>query len=118
MSRATARPGARRRGHALKTKNELRLKLGGILDRGGALHGARAAGGDGRTHAPVVCDGRGATGLVRLGGWAVAPFAAGMLMQGVALATPLLIGAGMKIGYDLLLWRSFRDIRPPEERVS
>ena len=58
----------------------------------------------------------GITGLVRLGGWAVAPFAAGMLMQGVALATPLLIGAGMKIGYDLLLWRSFRHRRPPEER--
>jgi MFS family permease len=58
----------------------------------------------------------GITGLVRMGGWAVAPFAAGFLMQGVALATPLLIGAGMKIGYDLLLWRSFRELRPPEER--
>lgn len=44
----------------------------------------------------------GITSLVRLGGWAVAPFAAGFLMQGLALATPLLIGAGMKIGYDLL----------------
>lgn len=58
----------------------------------------------------------GITGLVRLGGWAVAPFAAGMLMQGVALATPLLIGASMKIGYDLLLWRWFRHLKPPEER--
>lgn len=57
----------------------------------------------------------GITSLVRLGGWSVAPFAAGFLMQGVALATPLLIGAGMKIGYDLLLWRSFRELRPPEE---
>jgi MFS family permease len=59
----------------------------------------------------------GVTNLVRLGGWAVAPFAAGFLMQGVALAMPLLIGAGMKIGYDLLLWRSFRDLKPPEERA-
>lgn len=58
----------------------------------------------------------GITSLVRLGGWSVAPFAAGFLMQGVALATPLLIGAGLKIGYDLLLWRSFRELRPPEER--
>jgi MFS family permease len=58
----------------------------------------------------------GITTLVRMGGWAVAPFAAGFLMQGVALATPLLIGAGMKIGYDLLLWKSFRDVTPPEER--
>jgi MFS family permease len=59
----------------------------------------------------------GITSLVRLGGWAVAPFAAGFLMQGVALATPLVIGAGMKIGYDLLLWRSFRVLKPPEERT-
>lgn len=60
----------------------------------------------------------GVTSLVRLGGWAVAPFAAGVLMQGISLATPLLIGAGMKIGYDLLLWRSFRDLKPPEESVK
>ncbi len=58
----------------------------------------------------------GATTLVRMGGWAVAPFAAGFLMQGVALSVPLLIGAGMKIGYDLLLWKSFHDLKPPEER--
>jgi len=58
----------------------------------------------------------GITSLVRLGGWAVAPFAAGFLMQGVALATPLVIGAGMKIGYDFLLWRAFRGVKPPEER--
>lgn len=58
----------------------------------------------------------GVTGLVRLGGWAAAPFAAGFLMQGLTLAAPLVIGAGMKIGYDLLLYRSFRHLRPPEER--
>ncbi len=58
----------------------------------------------------------GVTGLVRVGGWAVAPFVAGFLMQGVALATPLIVGAGMKIGYDLLLFRAFRHTRPPEER--
>jgi len=57
----------------------------------------------------------GITSLVRLGGWAVAPFAAGFLMQGLTLATPLILGAGMKIGYDLLLWRSFRHVAPPEE---
>lgn len=60
----------------------------------------------------------GVTTLVRMGGWAVAPFAAGFLMQGLALATPLLIGAGMKIGYDLLLWNSFRALKPPEERPA
>jgi MFS family permease len=58
----------------------------------------------------------GVTSLVRLGGWAAAPFAAGFLMQGVSLAVPLILGAGMKIGYDLLLWRSFRSEKPPEER--
>jgi MFS family permease len=57
----------------------------------------------------------GITGLVRVGGWAVAPFLAGFLMQGVALATPLIVGAGMKIGYDLMLFRAFRHVRPPEE---
>jgi hypothetical protein len=37
-------------------------------------------------------------------------------MQGLTLAAPLLIGAGIKIGYDLLLWRAFRGLKPPEER--
>jgi len=60
----------------------------------------------------------GVTTLVRMGGWAVAPFAAGFLMQGLALAVPLLIGAGMKIGYDLMLWKSFHDLKPPEEQSS
>jgi len=58
----------------------------------------------------------GVTSLVRLGGWAVAPLAAGFLTQGLSLATPLVLGAGMKIGYDLLLWRAFRGLKPPEER--
>jgi MFS family permease len=57
----------------------------------------------------------GITSLVRMGGWAVAPFAAGFLMQGLALATPLVIGAGLKIGYDLLLFKAFRNTHPPEE---
>jgi MFS family permease len=57
----------------------------------------------------------GITHLVRLGGWALAPAIAGLLMSGTSLAVPLLIGAGMKIVYDLVLWRSFRGLRPPEE---
>ncbi|MBE7422728.1 MAG: MFS transporter [Zoogloeaceae bacterium] len=58
----------------------------------------------------------GVTHLVRLGGWAVAPAFAGWLMQAAALAAPLIIGAGMKIAYDLMLWRAFRKLKPPEER--
>ncbi|MBZ0125108.1 MAG: MFS transporter, partial [Rhodocyclaceae bacterium] len=60
----------------------------------------------------------GVTHLVRLGGWAVAPSFAGWLMQAASLAAPLFIGAGMKIAYDLLLWRAFRKLKPPEERDS
>jgi len=57
----------------------------------------------------------GATSLVRLGGWAIAPAFAGLIMQGVSLATPLIAGAGLKILYDVLLFRSFRKLKPPEE---
>lgn len=57
----------------------------------------------------------GVTHLVRLAGWAIAPGIAGYLMGGGNLALPLLIGAAMKIAYDLMLWRSFRRMRPPEE---
>jgi MFS family permease len=60
----------------------------------------------------------GVTHLVRLGGWAMAPAAAGVLMQGVALSIPLLIGAGMKISYDVLLYTAFRTHKPPEELAA
>lgn len=59
----------------------------------------------------------GVTHLVRLGGWAIAPGVAGLLMTSGSLAVPLFVGAGMKIAYDLALWRAFRSLRPPEERV-
>jgi MFS family permease len=57
----------------------------------------------------------GVTHLVRLGGWAIAPSIAGFLMSGSDLGLPLIIGAGMKVAYDVMLWRSFRRVRPPEE---
>lgn len=58
----------------------------------------------------------GLTHLVRMSAWAVAPAFAGVAMEDVSLALPLVIGAAGKIGYDLLLWRAFRDLKPPEER--
>jgi len=58
----------------------------------------------------------GVTHLVRLGGWAAGPAFAGVLMQLVAVGSPLVAGAAMKVIYDLLLWRAFRHVRPPEER--
>ena len=60
----------------------------------------------------------GITNLVRLAAWAVAPAFAGALMNGDSLYLPLVIGAGMKIAYDLILWRAFRGHRPPEEMRS
>jgi hypothetical protein len=57
----------------------------------------------------------GITNLVRLGGWAIAPALAGALMSGTSLHLPLVIGATMKIAYDLLLWSSMHRIKPPEE---
>ena len=58
----------------------------------------------------------GVTSIVRLASWAVAPSFAGLFMQGVSMAMPLFIGAGMKITYDVLLYRAFRNAKPPEER--
>jgi hypothetical protein len=58
----------------------------------------------------------GITHLVRLAGWAVGPLVAGALMSGARIWMPLTIGAALKIVYDLLLWRAFRAVRPPEER--
>jgi MFS family permease len=60
----------------------------------------------------------GITHLVRLAMWAVAPAFAGLLMRGMSLGAPLVIGAGMKIVYDVLLYRAFRHVRPPEEGVG
>jgi hypothetical protein len=60
----------------------------------------------------------GVTSLVRLGAWAVAPSFAGLFMEGGAFAAPLVAGAAMKITYDLLLWRAFRGVPPPEERSA
>lgn len=58
----------------------------------------------------------GATNLVRSGGWALAPMFAGALMQTAGLAVPLVFAGAAKIAYDVLLWREFRRVKPPEER--
>jgi MFS family permease len=57
----------------------------------------------------------GVTNLVRVASWAVAPAFAGLMLGGRSFYLPLVIGAAMKIAYDVLLWRAFRKIRPPEE---
>jgi MFS family permease len=61
----------------------------------------------------------GVTGMVRTVGAALAPVAAGPLYATAALASvPFLLSGGLKILYDLLLWRAFRAVRPPEERAG
>jgi MFS family permease len=57
----------------------------------------------------------GVTNVTRNAAWAVGPSVAGLVMQHVALAGPLVIGGGLKIAYDVLLYGSFRHLRPPEE---
>jgi hypothetical protein len=57
----------------------------------------------------------GVTNLTRNLCWAVSSSVAGALMQ-VAFSAPLFLGGGLKVVYDLLLWRAFRHIAPPEER--
>ncbi|MBI4343066.1 MAG: MFS transporter [Candidatus Omnitrophica bacterium] len=58
----------------------------------------------------------GLTNLTRSVAWAIAPAAAGALMRTLSLSAPLVVGPGLKIAYDLLLYRAFRHIKPPEER--
>ena len=58
----------------------------------------------------------GITNLTRNVFWAVGSSVGGFLMQNVAFSAPLVIGGGAKISYDLLLYRAFRSLTPPEER--
>jgi MFS family permease len=57
----------------------------------------------------------GVTGIVRMAGWAVAAGFSGLLLRTFELWTLLIVGAALKIAYDLTLWYSFRHIKPPEE---
>lgn len=50
-----------------------------------------------------------------LAGWSAGAFAAGPMLAGMAVTTPLIAGASPKIIYDLALWRACRHVRPPEE---
>jgi predicted MFS family arabinose efflux permease len=59
----------------------------------------------------------GVVNLVRLAAWGAGAGVAGLVMQRVALATPLVLGATLKIVYDLLLYAAFRRERPPEEQA-
>ncbi|MBA4137157.1 MAG: MFS transporter [Opitutus sp.] len=59
----------------------------------------------------------GVTGTARQLGTAIAPLCAGLMTPAWLLAGgPFFVAGGLKVIYDLALWRSFRRVRPPEER--
>jgi MFS family permease len=59
----------------------------------------------------------GVTGVARTTGAALSPSLTGLLMNIPALlSVPFFLSGGLKIIYDVLLYRSFRSIRPPEEQ--
>ena len=60
----------------------------------------------------------GITNIARTGAWAAASSLSGFIMQRLAFSAPLVIGGGLKIVYDLLLYRNFRHLRPPEECIA
>jgi MFS family permease len=61
----------------------------------------------------------GVTGIARTVGAAISPAISAVLVAGAATAAlPFYIAGGLKIVYDLLIYRDFRAIRPPEERTG
>jgi len=57
----------------------------------------------------------GVTNVARNVFWGVGSGVAGLLMQVATFSAPLIFGGSAKILYDVLLYRSFRKIRPAEE---
>jgi len=61
----------------------------------------------------------GVTGVARTTGASLAPLFTGLLLASPALlSVPFFLAGGLKIVYDLMLYRNFRSIRPPEERTD
>ena len=61
----------------------------------------------------------GVTAIARSVGASFAPALTGILMSAPALFNlPFLLAGGLKIVYDLSLYRAFRTIRPPEENAA
>jgi MFS family permease len=60
----------------------------------------------------------GVTGTARTVGAALSPALTGMLLGSpVLFSAPFFLAGGLKIVYDVLLFRSFRALRPPEEKA-
>jgi MFS family permease len=58
----------------------------------------------------------GITSVARAAGAALAPLLAGVLLGASLFSAPFFLAGGLKIVYDLALYRSFRAVRPPEEQ--
>jgi MFS family permease len=56
------------------------------------------------------------TTLWRTSAQAVTPLVTGWVMQSLALSAPFVLGGGLKIVYDLLLWKAFKDLEPRDRR--
>jgi MFS family permease len=54
------------------------------------------------------------TTLWRTTAQAITPLATGWIMQSVALSAPFVLGGALKILYDLLLWKTFKNLKPHE----
>ena len=60
----------------------------------------------------------GITGIARTTGSSLSPVVAGPLLGHAALLSiPFFVAGGLKIIYDLLLYRSFSAVKPPEEKT-
>jgi MFS family permease len=61
----------------------------------------------------------GVTGVARTTGAALAPVIAGTLLGAtVLLSVPFFLAGGLKIIYDLMLYRNFKRVKPPEEELQ
>ncbi|MEP6639786.1 MAG: MFS transporter, partial [Chloroflexota bacterium] len=59
----------------------------------------------------------GVTGIARTTGAAISPAISSVLVASAGFAAvPFYLAGGLKILYDLLLYREFRNVKPPEER--
>ncbi|OHC77479.1 MAG: MFS transporter [Rhodoferax sp. RIFCSPLOWO2_12_FULL_60_11] len=61
----------------------------------------------------------GVTGIARSVGASLAPVLTGIFLANPALfSLPFFLGGGLKLVYDLALYRSFKAVKPPEETLS
>jgi len=58
----------------------------------------------------------GATGIVRTAGWALGAWLAGLSMARFGIGAPLVVGASLKLVYDMALYVAFRRLQPDRQR--